>query len=182
MASKGAGLGLLGSAFLGPVIIVVVITTIITPVLLKIVFRTGGPTAAQEPLVPENEMVTSYYENADEIRGRRDGQKIGRPVQGLMILMDREALFISKSAGLFKRIIQVQLSVSPFSVGKRHIWRTYGTQNQKALDLVRINSGISELIYDPFHEQRRWRRRKCLWIRWNRNELHNARRAAPPSH
>lgn len=72
-----------------------------------------------------------------------------------MILMDREALFISKSAGLFKRIIQVQLSVSPFSVGKRHIWRTYGTQNQKALDLVRINSGISELIYDPFHEQRR---------------------------
>ncbi|WP_346904690.1 cation:proton antiporter, partial [Faecalicatena contorta] len=68
VASKGAGLGLLGSAFLGPVIIVVVITTIITPVLLKIVFRTGAaPT--QEPPIPENEIVTSYYENADEIRG-----------------------------------------------------------------------------------------------------------------
>ena len=74
VASKGAGLGLLGSAFLGPVIIVVVITTIITPVLLKIVFRTGAA-AAQEPLVPENEMVTSYYENADEIRGEGTGRK-----------------------------------------------------------------------------------------------------------
>lgn len=41
VASKGTQLGLLGSDFLGPVVIVVVITTIITPILLKPVFRRG---------------------------------------------------------------------------------------------------------------------------------------------
>ena len=41
VASKGTALGLLGSAFLGPIIIVVVITTIITPVFLKVVFAPG---------------------------------------------------------------------------------------------------------------------------------------------
>ena len=41
VASKGTQLGLLGSDFLGPVVIVVVITTIITPILLKPVFRFG---------------------------------------------------------------------------------------------------------------------------------------------
>lgn len=41
VASKGTQLGLLGSNFLGPVVIVVVITTIITPVLLKPVFKRG---------------------------------------------------------------------------------------------------------------------------------------------
>lgn len=39
VASKGASIGLLGTAFIGPIIVVVVITTIITPVLLKIVFK-----------------------------------------------------------------------------------------------------------------------------------------------
>ncbi len=62
VASKGAALGLLGSAFLGPVIIVVVITTIITPILLKIVFvKQKVPVAEQN--VPEHERVTSIYEN-----------------------------------------------------------------------------------------------------------------------
>lgn len=41
VASKGMALGLMGSNFLGPVILMVVITTIITPVLLKFVFRWG---------------------------------------------------------------------------------------------------------------------------------------------
>lgn len=68
VASKGSSLGLLGSAFLGPIIIVVVITTIITPILLKVVFR-PGTAPAPEQQVPENERVTSYYENANEIRG-----------------------------------------------------------------------------------------------------------------
>ena len=39
VASKGTALGLLGGNFLGPVVIVVIFTTIITPVLLKIVFK-----------------------------------------------------------------------------------------------------------------------------------------------
>lgn len=68
VASKGAALGLLSSAFLGPVIIVVVMTTIITPVMLKLVFK-QGTAATVEQLVPEGERVTSYYENANEIRG-----------------------------------------------------------------------------------------------------------------
>ncbi|WP_122643477.1 cation:proton antiporter [Luxibacter massiliensis] len=68
VASKGAALGLLSSAFLGPVIIVVVMTTIITPVMLKLVFK-QGTAATAEQLVPEGERVTSYYENANEIRG-----------------------------------------------------------------------------------------------------------------
>ena len=38
VASKGAALGLMGSQFMGPVVIVVIITTIITPILLKPVF------------------------------------------------------------------------------------------------------------------------------------------------
>lgn len=41
VASKGAALGLLGANFLGPVIIMVVLTTIVTPILLKIVFKKG---------------------------------------------------------------------------------------------------------------------------------------------
>ena len=65
VASKGSTLGLLGIAFLGPVIIVVVITTIITPILLKIVFRDG--TKPTEPIAAGEE-IKSYYENVEEIR------------------------------------------------------------------------------------------------------------------
>ncbi len=62
VASKGAALGLMGSALLGPVILVVVVTTIVTPVLLKIVFA-PGTAPVPEQIVPEAERVTSYYEN-----------------------------------------------------------------------------------------------------------------------
>lgn len=41
VASKGAAIGLLGANFLGPVVLVVIITTIVTPILLKIVFKWG---------------------------------------------------------------------------------------------------------------------------------------------
>ncbi len=39
VASKGAAVGLMSTAFFGPVVIMVVVTTVITPILLKIVFR-----------------------------------------------------------------------------------------------------------------------------------------------
>lgn len=39
VASKGEALGLMGTQFMGPVVIVVIITTIITPILLKPVFN-----------------------------------------------------------------------------------------------------------------------------------------------
>lgn len=64
VASKGEALGLLGANFLGPVIIMVVITTIITPVLLKIVFK-NGPTHP----IPEGTELSSYYEGAAVLRG-----------------------------------------------------------------------------------------------------------------
>lgn len=65
VASKGSTLGLLESEFLGPVIIVVVITTIITPILLKVVFRSEEKTI--EPVKAEEE-IKSYYENVEKDR------------------------------------------------------------------------------------------------------------------
>lgn len=65
VASKCSTLGLLGSEFLGPVIIVVVITTIITPILLKVVFRSEEKTI--EPVKAEEE-IKSYYENVEKDR------------------------------------------------------------------------------------------------------------------
>lgn len=39
VASKGMKVGLMNEAFFGPIIIMVVLTTVITPILLKIVFK-----------------------------------------------------------------------------------------------------------------------------------------------
>ena len=50
VASKGQALGLIGSNFLGPIIIVVVLTTIITPMLLKPVFKLGPVTTVENKL------------------------------------------------------------------------------------------------------------------------------------
>ncbi|WP_054740175.1 cation:proton antiporter [Cellulosilyticum ruminicola] len=47
VASKGAALGLLSTVQFGPIVIMVVITTIITPVLLKVVFKEEGVEAAE---------------------------------------------------------------------------------------------------------------------------------------
>lgn len=64
VASKGAAVGLLGSAFLGPIVIVVVITTIITPILLKFVFKFGGPGVP----IQENEGLSVPYEELQKYR------------------------------------------------------------------------------------------------------------------
>ena len=64
VASKGESMGLLGTSFLAPVIIMVVVTTIITPILLKIVFKQGP-----EPPIPKEEEVSSFYEEAAAVRG-----------------------------------------------------------------------------------------------------------------
>lgn len=66
VASKGSELGLIGSVVLGPVVLVVVITTIITPILLKIVFK-----KKPEQPVTKGKEVTSFYEQADKIRGEK---------------------------------------------------------------------------------------------------------------
>ena len=65
VASKGMALGLMGNNFLGPVILMVVATTIITPVLLKFVFRWGP---ANTPAVDKG-----FSENYDELGVLRSG-------------------------------------------------------------------------------------------------------------
>lgn len=64
IASKGTALGLLGSAFLGPIVIVVIITTVITPIMLKVVFK-NGPSMP----IPEGQAVSSYYERRIDENG-----------------------------------------------------------------------------------------------------------------
>lgn len=59
VASKGQALGLIGSNFLGPIIIVVVLTTIITPMLLKPVFKLGPVTTVENKLARNYEAVES---------------------------------------------------------------------------------------------------------------------------
>lgn len=67
VADKGSSLGLMGSGFLGPVVIVVVITTIITPILLKIVFRFGpNGTSGGGKLVENYEQLERYRTEAIE--------------------------------------------------------------------------------------------------------------------
>lgn len=69
VASKGTQLGLLGSDFLGPVVIVVVITTIITPILLKPVFR-FGPSGSTIP-----EGIKTFASNYEEVGKYNSGEK-----------------------------------------------------------------------------------------------------------
>lgn len=60
VASKGQQLGLLGGNFLGPVVIVVVITTIVTPILLKPVFRLGPTHVIETKLSDSYEEVSKF--------------------------------------------------------------------------------------------------------------------------
>ena len=53
-----------------PIIIMVVVTTIVTPILLKLVFKKN----ADAP-VEAGKQVTSYYENADQYRGETRQKK-----------------------------------------------------------------------------------------------------------
>ena len=65
VASKGMALGLMGNNFLGPVILMVVATTIVTPVLLKFVFRWGP---ANTPPVEKG-----FSENYAQLSALRSG-------------------------------------------------------------------------------------------------------------
>lgn len=63
VASKGNAIGLLGGNFLGPVVLVVIVTTIITPVLLKAIFKKGpNPT----PVVDNN--FSNNYDTIEKMR------------------------------------------------------------------------------------------------------------------
>ena len=63
VANKGAVVGLLGSAFMGSVVVMVVIAAVTTPVLLKLAFR-NGPVGK----VNEKENITGYHDILSELR------------------------------------------------------------------------------------------------------------------
>lgn len=63
VASKGEALGLLGSTFLGPMVLVVIITTIVTPVFLKLAYRSGV-----SHTIPVGEGFSNVYEEMGNYR------------------------------------------------------------------------------------------------------------------
>ncbi|MEA4894386.1 MAG: cation:proton antiporter [Oscillospiraceae bacterium] len=60
VASKGSALGLMSSVYFGPTIIVVIFTTVITPILLKIVFNMKS--AGKYEDLEESELIDRYEE------------------------------------------------------------------------------------------------------------------------
>ena len=63
VASKGMALGLMSQQYFGPVILMVVATTIITPILLKLAYREGGKPYSQmvtTPLLEKYEEVKDF--------------------------------------------------------------------------------------------------------------------------
>lgn len=80
VADKGMALGMMGSSFLGPVVVVVVMTTIITPILLKVVFKRFAPPvsaaqAAADEHITEAESMAGRYEERERYHmgGHLDG-------------------------------------------------------------------------------------------------------------
>ncbi len=59
VANKGIAMGLMPEAFLGPVILTVVLVTILTPILLKLAFK---PSAQEYTELQESSLVESYEE------------------------------------------------------------------------------------------------------------------------
>lgn len=84
VANKGMALGLMSSVFFGPVIIVVIATTIITPILLKIVFNREKQIA--EPLI-ESPLVAEFNE-AEKLEMME--QKISEAADGIVCTPSQE--------------------------------------------------------------------------------------------
>lgn len=63
VASKGSAVGLMSSLYFGPIVIMVVITTIITPILLKIVFSRQKATHTDK--LVQSDLVEGYTETGD---------------------------------------------------------------------------------------------------------------------
>lgn len=69
VASKGEAVGLMSTSFFGPVVIMVVCTTVISPILLKIAFKSRNSEVIQEeksPLYNEVEEMYEYKRNPDK--------------------------------------------------------------------------------------------------------------------
>ena len=64
VANKGSALGLMSSVFFGPTIIIVIVTTIITPILLKIVFNREKKALAQSANI-DSPLVRNFNESEE---------------------------------------------------------------------------------------------------------------------
>uniref|UniRef100_UPI000B83F47C cation:proton antiporter n=1 Tax=[Clostridium] polysaccharolyticum TaxID=29364 RepID=UPI000B83F47C len=60
VANKGIATGLMSSALFGPVVIMVIVTTIVTPILLKLVFKDKAVEVSSEP----SDLLKSYSESS----------------------------------------------------------------------------------------------------------------------
>ena len=76
VASKGAALGLMSSNILGPVILVVIVTTVITPILLKLVFKWGP----SHPIPVTEGDFSRNYEELAQLRGGILDERAEKPI------------------------------------------------------------------------------------------------------
>lgn len=79
VAAKGNAVGLMSAALLGPVVIVVVITTIIAPVFLKLSFSSSKKNIAAQKHVPEDSPYESALMQAYEKEEHWDNYDLRRP-------------------------------------------------------------------------------------------------------
>lgn len=70
VASKGEAVGLMNPDFFGPIVIMVVITTIVTPILLKLVFK-GKDDATSDVNIGQGYQEQEEFENAVQSIGRK---------------------------------------------------------------------------------------------------------------
>lgn len=71
VANKGSAMGLLGSSFMGSIVVMVVIIAVVTPVMLKAAFHSGAHTA-----VSEQEDITGYHDKLTELRHKISKSRI----------------------------------------------------------------------------------------------------------
>lgn len=79
VAAKGNAVGLMSAALLGPVVIVVVITTIIAPVFLKLSFSSSKKNIAAQKHVPEDSPYESALMQAYEKEEHWDNYDLRKP-------------------------------------------------------------------------------------------------------
>ena len=60
VANKGIACGLMSTTLFGPIVIMVIVTTIITPILLKVVFKDKGIAAE----VVDSKLISNYNESS----------------------------------------------------------------------------------------------------------------------
>ncbi len=65
VANKGSAMGLMNTVFFGPIIIVVIATTIITPILLKLVFQRGSQESSTS--VNEDNLLVDEFNEAERL-------------------------------------------------------------------------------------------------------------------